>query len=115
MAFRRPTVRSRSAPPEIPGASGDTRKPFFSWACPLCPNERIVGIMRSHAMVGLVAMSLILASCAGADYRISADRLKYPTSLSPVLADGQGKPLYLGEDLQPVGEFSFNRTSVVCF
>ena len=68
--------------------------------------------MRSKAMVGLVVMSLMLAGCAGAHYRISADRLKYPTSLSPVLPDGQGKPLYLGEDLQPVGEFSFNRGSV---
>lgn len=68
--------------------------------------------MRSQAMVGLVVMSLMLAGCAGARYRISADRLMYPVSLSPVLPDGQGKPLYLNEDLQPVGEFSFSRTSV---
>jgi len=63
-------------------------------------------------MVGLVVMSLMVAGCAGARYRISADRLRYPVSLSPVLPDGQGKPLYLDEDLQPVGQFSFSRTSV---
>ena len=68
--------------------------------------------MRSQAMVGLVVMSLMVAGCAGARYRISADRLRYPVSLSPVLPDGQGKPLYLDEDLQPVGQFSFSRTSV---
>lgn len=70
------------------------------------------GAMRSRAILGLAAVMLILAGCAGAHYSISADRLKYPTSLSPVLPDCQGKPLYLGEDLQPVGEFSFERTSV---
>jgi len=68
--------------------------------------------MRSRAILGLAATMLVLVACAGTHYRISADRLKYPTSLSPVLPDGQGKPLYLGEDLQPVGEFSFKRTSV---
>ncbi len=68
--------------------------------------------MRAQAIVGLVVTSLMLAGCAGAHYRISADRLRYPASLSPVLPDGQGRPLYLDDDLQPVGEFSFSRTSV---
>jgi len=68
--------------------------------------------MRLRTILGLAAATLILAGCAGAHYRISADRLRYPTSLSPVLPDGGGKPLYLGEDLRPVGEFSFERKSV---
>lgn len=68
--------------------------------------------MRPHAVLGLAATVLVLVGCAGAHYRISADRLKYPASLSPVLPDEQGKPLYLDEDLRAVGEFSFSRTSV---
>ena len=68
--------------------------------------------MRPHSLRILVGMTLFVAGCAGAHYNISADRLIYPTSLSPVLPDGQGKPLYLDEDLQRVGEFSFRRTSI---
>ncbi len=68
--------------------------------------------MRPHAVLGLAVMVLVLAGCAGARYNVSADRLKYPASLSPVLPDERGKPLYLGEDLQPLGEFSFTRTPI---
>ncbi len=71
--------------------------------------------MRPHALLGMVTVGLFLGGCAGAHYKISADRLRYPASLSPVLPDERGRPLYLGENLQPVGEFSFNRTSVGCF
>jgi len=71
--------------------------------------------MRSQTLLGVGAMALLLASCAGAHYRISADRLRYPASLSPVLPDGQGKPLSLDKDLQPLGEFAFTRTSVGFF
>lgn len=67
--------------------------------------------MRLRTQPGVVAVALLLAGCAGAHYTVSADRLKYPASLSPVLPDEQGKPLYLDEDLEPVGEFSFRRTS----
>ncbi len=74
--------------------------------------KRYGGRMRSRALPGVIAVALVLAGCAGAHYGISADRLRYPASLSPVLPDGQGKPLYLGEELHPVGEFSFSRTSV---
>lgn len=65
-----------------------------------------------RVILGLGAATLLLAGCAGAHYRISANRLIYPTSLSPVLPDGQGRPLYLDEDLRRVGEFSFRRTSI---
>ncbi len=68
--------------------------------------------MRWRALLGLFATALLLGGCAGSQYTISAHRLKYPTSLSPVLPDERGKPLYLDEDLQRVGEFSFSRTSV---
>ncbi len=68
--------------------------------------------MRSRALLGLGAMALLLAGCAGAQSMISADRLRYPASLSPVLPDERGKPLYLGEDLESVGEFSFTRTPI---
>ena len=60
----------------------------------------------------LVAIALMLAACAGSHYDISADRLNYPASLSPVLHDEQGKPCYLGEDLNSLGTFSFEMTSV---
>ncbi len=68
--------------------------------------------VRPRALPGAIAAAMLLAGCAGADYRISADRLRYPASLSPVLPDTRGKPLYLDEDLKSVGEFSFSRTSV---
>ncbi len=68
--------------------------------------------MRQQALLWLGAMGLILAGCAGANFRVKADRLKYPASLSPVLPDAQGKPLRLGRELRPVGEFAFDRTSV---
>ncbi len=70
------------------------------------------GRTRSRTVLGLAVASLILTGCAGARYRISADRLRYPASLSPVLPDEEGRPAYLGESLKPVGRFSFNRTSV---
>jgi hypothetical protein len=70
------------------------------------------GGMRSQTLLGLGVVALLLAGCAGAHYKVSADRLKYPASLSIALPDGQGKPLYLDKDLQRVGEFSFTRTSV---
>lgn len=44
---------------------------------------------------------------------VSPRRLNYPASLSPVLHDEQGKPCYLGEDLNSLGTFSFEMTPVV--
>ena len=78
----------------------------------ICPRRDIVGTMRLQAVMCLVAIALMLAACAGSHYDISADRLNYPASLSPVLHDEQGKPCYLGEDLNSLGTFSFQMTSV---
>ncbi len=68
--------------------------------------------MRSHAVLALAAAVFALTGCAGAHYRVSVDRLRYPASLSFALPNEQGKPLHMGRDLDPVGEFAFTRTSV---
>ncbi len=60
----------------------------------------------------LVVSALFLAGCAGAHTTITADRLKYPVSLSPALPDEKGKPLHLDKELRPVGDFGFSRTAV---
>ncbi len=69
-------------------------------------------VVRSRALLDVIVMAFFLGGCAGASYSVSADRLKYPASLSPALQDGRGKTLSLDDDLQPAGDFSFSRTSV---
>lgn len=55
---------------------------------------------------------LALSGCAGAHYRVSGDGLGYPVSFSRVVHDADGRPLFLGEALEPVGQFVFRKTSV---
>jgi hypothetical protein len=68
--------------------------------------------LHSSGPIFLLLLFLLLQGCAGARYPITAGGLKYATSFSPVLPGENGKPLYIDEDLAPLGDFDFTRTPV---
>lgn len=62
-----------------------------------------------HAL-GLLA-TVVAFGCAGSRGEVRVDTARSPVSLSPVLLDRDGTPLYLGEDLSSRGELHLERKS----
>ncbi len=65
--------------------------------------------VRKRSLAGAL---LALPACAGARYAVHADEARYPVSFSPVLLDEQGRPAYLGEDLEPCCELKAHATKM---
>ena len=63
-------------------------------------------IARALLLVGALGTS----GCAGARVKVTADRARYPLSLSPVVRDGHGRP-YDGASLVKVGWLDVRKTT----
>jgi hypothetical protein len=63
------------------------------------------------AFVGATMVAMFMG-CAGARYDIAADHAKYPISFSPALPLADGTNVYLNHQLEPVGQFEFERTQL---
>ena len=57
-----------------------------------------------------LAAALLVAGCAGARVQVTADRARYPLSLSPVVRDGAGR-LYDARTLVKVGWLDVRQTA----
>jgi hypothetical protein len=63
----------------------------------------------------LLVAAVSSTACAGTQTDITADRARYPISLSSVLVDEDGSPVYLGHELEEVGALRDESTKVGFF
>jgi len=63
----------------------------------------------------ILALGCAATGCAGAQTDITAKESRYPISLSGVLVDEKGIPVYLGHELEEVGILSDKATTVGFF
>jgi hypothetical protein len=60
----------------------------------------------------VVLLAVHAQGCAGARWNARVDSARYPVSFSSVLSDANGQLLFLGEELEQVGEFRLSHTPV---
>jgi hypothetical protein len=68
-------------------------------------------VLTARAALGLLLAGVLAAGCAGARIDVTANRARYPMSLSPVVRDASGR-LYDARTLVKVGWLDVRKTTV---
>jgi hypothetical protein len=69
-----------------------------------------VAVRHSRPLALALLAPLLAAGCAGASVRVTADRARYPLSLSPLVRDGSGR-IYDARSLVKVGWLDVRKTT----